>query len=395
MRMKLKALARRTGRVLVVTAMIITGVVVLAPIAHAAVPTVTSVLVLGSTTNRVVTAGTNIVITGTGFAGMKDSAANPACSVTPVASSGCSQVRFNGLSANTNATGYTLGTDYVVVSDTKIHATVPTIAALAPATGAPTAGAGSIRVVVVNTVVGGGSSLISAAGTTAATELFYRHPLTATLQSASVTPSPLGGGTIAVDVGNIAPITTGNFVYEKITARFTSTVSGSTNVLTSSVTFVDTDTVNVVVPAGTPTGDYVEVTLLHEGIAGTGDSDSLKYPATITAIQTCTAFTPPVTTTLPSCTGAASSAASTFYTKLTGKGLTAATAFTFDGSGGTTTETCSVYSHTIAYCVVDVAAAPPALIAVVSFTPGDPDDVGPATAPTFAATGSSSVFVFS
>lgn len=393
---KPRSFSRPCTLALVVAAVVAAGAAVVAGPADAVlpVPKITSVFVAGSTTNRVVTNGTTVRITGTGLSGMVDNSADPACSATPVASSRCSQVRFNGLSANADATGYTLASRYVVVSDTQIYATVPTIAALAPATGAPAAGTGSIRVVVVNTAIGAGSSLASDPGTTTATELLYRHPLGAALVNSSVAASPVGGGTIAVDVTNITALTSGGIAAEKISAYFTSVVDGSPSVVATSVTFNDSDTVNVVVPPGTPAGDFVGVMLVHDGVLGTADSDSLKYPALVTKVETCGSFVPPVTTVLPVCTGPANTGASPIHAKLTGKGLAGATNFEFGGSDGVTQESCSVMSDTLVYCRVVVGSVPSSPVVAVTFTPADLDGAGPATAPAYSAIGAGGIFGF-
>jgi hypothetical protein len=376
----------------------VTGVVVVQSPAYAVVPAITSVVVAATTADRVVTAGTTVKITGTGFTGMVGSHANPACSVAPVASSGCSQVRFNGIGATT-ATGFTVATGYVVVSDTVIYAAVPEVTAVAPATSAPAAGTGSMRVVVVNTMPGGTSSLSSAPGTLPGTEVFYRHRLGATLQSASVAANPLGGGTINVDVTNVAPLTSGAFgtlVQEKITALFTSVISGSPSVLASTVSFVDTDTVSVTVPGGMPDGAHVDVMLVHDGIRGSlTDNNSLKYSAVITSMKTCTAFTPPVTTPVPTCTGPANSAANPVYLQLTGRGLINAGGFTFDGADGNIGEDCSVYSDVTVYCVLTVTLAPTIPFVTVTFTPGDADGGGSRTAPIQSHVGTGAAFSFS
>lgn len=401
MRVKLWPIARR-----VTVAAISTGTVasaMLLPLATPAaavlpVPTVTSVFVVGSTTNRVVTAGMTVRISGTGFTGMKDNAADPACSVAPVAGSRCSQVRFNGIGATT-AANFTLTSRYVVASDTVIYATVPTVAALAPASGAPAAGSGSMRVVVVNTNPAGTSSLSSVAGTTATTEVLYRHPLTAALVTSPLAANPLGGGTINVDVTNVAPLTGGTggtLAQEKITANFTSVITDSPTVVSNSVNFVDADTVSVIVPGGMPDGGFVNVKLIHDGIDGTGDSDSLKYAAVITSIKTCsTTFTPPVTTPIPTCAGTANSTDSTVYVMLSGRGFTEATAFLFDGNDGDIGEDCAVYSDVTVYCKLTVNTVPSIPVVTVTFTPGDADSTGPQTAPAQAQVGTGAVFSFS
>src|SRR5688572_28710357 len=205
MRTQPRACARRITRILVTSVAVAGAVVVVQSPANAAVPTINSVVVAGTTLDRVVTAGTTVKITGTGFTGMVDNNAKSACSVNPVANSKCSQVRFNGIGATT-ATGFTLAAAYVVVSDTTIYAAVPNVTAIAPATSAPAAGTGSMRVVVVNTMPGGTSSLSSAPGNLSGQEVLYRHRLGATLPSASVAANPLGGGTLNVDVSNVAPL---------------------------------------------------------------------------------------------------------------------------------------------------------------------------------------------
>ena len=396
MRRKTGAAVRRAAQALMAGAMVAAGVIVCAGPAHALlpVPTISSVFATGASPTRVVTAGTTVLITGTGFAGMEDNNANPACSVTPVASSRCVQVRFNGVSANANATGYTLATEYVVVSDTQIYVTVPEITAIAPAAGAPAAGTGSIRVVVVNTQPWATSSLASAPGSTISTELLYRERLGATVQNGPVSASPLGGATVVVDVTDVATLTIGTIAAEKITAYFVSVINGSPSVKATSVTFNDGDSVNVVVPPGTPAGELVGIMLVHDGIMGTADDDSLSYAAVISQVDTCEAFTPPITGTPPVCTGPANTSANPIYVRLTGKGLTGATGFSFDGADGATDEDCSVASDTVAYCSVTVNTIPSFPVVAVTFTPADLDGAGPATAPAVAAVGVGSIFGF-
>jgi hypothetical protein len=404
MRMRIRALARRPVAVALASGTAIvaaTGgaLVLLGTPAGAALPLPTiSSVVVGNTTNRVVTAGTTVKISGTGFSGMQDNAADPACSVAPVAGSRCSQVRFNGISATTSA-NFTLATRYVVVSDTTIYAVVPTVAAIAPTAGAPAAGSGSTRVVVVNTNPAGTSSLSSVPGSGTTNEVLYRHPLTATLVSSPVAANPLGGGTINVDVGNVAPLTSGTggtLAQEKMTAMFTSAVSGSPTISTNAVSFVDTNTVSITVPGGMPDGGYVDVMLLHDGILGDGDDDSLKYAAVITSIKTCsTTFTPPVTTPLPTCAGTANSAASTIHIMLTGRGFTEATGWDFDGADGNIGEDCAVYSDVTVYCELTVNQLPTLPVVTVEFAPGDADSGGPRTPPAQGQVGTGSVFSFS
>ena len=398
MRTKPGAFARRMAQASVAAAVVVGGVVVVQNPAYAVAPTITSVVVAGTTLDRVVTAGMTVKITGSGFSGMVDNNAAPACSVNPVALSRCSQVRFNGTGATT-AAGFTLAANYVVVSDTTIYAAVPAVAAIAPTAGAPAAGTGSMRVVVVNTMPGGTSSLSSAPGSSTGQEVLYRHQLSAALQSASVAANPLGGGTVNVDVGNVATLTSGTggtLAQEKITARFTSVISGSASVVSTAVNFVDSDTVSVTVPGGMPDGGYVDLMLVHDGILGsTTDSNSLKYSAVITSIKTCTAFTPPVTTPLPTCTGAANSTANPVHVQLTGRGFINAVSFTFDGNDGDIGEDCSISSDVTVYCKLTVNSAPSIPVVTVMFTPGDADVGGPRTAPIQSQVGTGAVFSFS
>jgi len=74
---KPRTLARHAAQAFTATAMVAGGVVVVASPAQAvlSVPTIASVFVAGSTTNKVVTAGTTVLITGTGFTGMIDNSA--------------------------------------------------------------------------------------------------------------------------------------------------------------------------------------------------------------------------------------------------------------------------------------------------------------------------------
>lgn len=403
MRTNPRALAKGAARALAVAAVAAGGVAVVANPAYAAVPTVTGVFVAGSTTNKVVTAGTTVVINGTGFSGMTDNAADPACSISPVAypvtGSGCSQVRFVGL-ASTATAGYALATRYTVISDTQIYATVPTITPSdGVAVGSPVAGTGLIKVQVVNTMGTGSSSLGSVVGTTS--DLFYRHALTAALTSTTVTANPLGGGTVAVGVSPIAALTTTTLPLEKLTAYVTSLAAGSPTVVVASVTFNNATTVNVTLPPGSPAGNLVGVMLVHDGIAGTADADSLKYPAVITKLESCSTDVAGLATTitlpLPTCTGTATAPGtdgSNADVKVTGKGLTGATAWSFDGAGGTVVETCTVISDTLAYCDLAITTVPSPAVAAVTYTPADPDAAGPVTAPALAPT-AGSILIYS
>ncbi|GIE33024.1 hypothetical protein Ait01nite_060690 [Actinoplanes italicus] len=374
-----RVVARCGTRALVVATVAAGGLAAVAAPAYAAVPTVSSVVVAG-TTNKVVTSGTTVLITGTGFSGMTDNAAAGGCSIAPIAwptaNSGCSQVRFVGVSANAT-TGYTLATRYNVISDTQMYATVPTITPVDGTTaGSPAAGTGSIRVQVVNTTATGTSSGVSVSSQS---EIFYRAPLTASLGGTDVNANPLGGGTLPVQItAGVAPMTTSAlFTAEKITAYLSSTVGGSPTVAPANVTWKDADEVNVALPPQSATGDYVSVMLVHDGVAGTADSDDLKFPSVITGIQSCadaaatSTWIGAPTTTFPTCTGTANaptSGAAAF--KITGKGLTSsAGTWSFDGTGGTVTETCLVASDTTVYCHISVTTPPPSGVAPVTFTP--------------------------
>ncbi|WP_436527523.1 hypothetical protein [Actinoplanes sp. HUAS TT8] len=372
---------RRHGtRALVVAAVATCGTAALASPAYAAVPTITSVSVAGSATNKVVTAGSTVVITGTGFSGMVDnkdtagSCSTTAPAVWPASPSSCSQVRFNGVGATTTA-GFTLATRYSVINDTTIYATVPTVTPVDGTTGSPAAGTGSMKVQVVNTTANGTSSGISAS---AASEVFYRGPLTAAISPAAVNANPNGGGAITVGVSGVAALTATTFPQEKITAYVSSVVSGQTSpqVSQATVAFKDATNVTVTVPPSGASGDYAGVMLVHDGITGTADVDSLKYPAVITQINSCSAdissYISSPTTTFPTCTGSAtapSAAASTADYKITGKGLSGATAWSFDGAGGNVAETCVTISDTTAYCHIVVTAPPTSGVAPVTFTP--------------------------
>lgn len=388
---KPRALARRGAQALTAAVVVAGGVVVAASPAFAAVPAITTVFVAGSTTNKVVTAGTTVLITGTGFAGMTDNASDAACNAAvvafPAAGSGCSQVRFLGMSA-TATTGFTLATRYTVISDTQIYATVPTITPSdGAAAGAPAAGTGSVRVQVVNTMGTGTSSLISASTTS---EVFYRHPLTAVV-AGSVTINPLGGGTLTVGVTGVATLTGTTFTQEKITGYLMSTATGSPSVLPTSVTFKDGTNVSVVLPPGSPAGNPIGIMLVHDGIPGTADNDSLTYPAVITELKSCptdiSAFIALVALPLPVCTGPAAAPGTDLSTadiKVTGKGFTGVTVWSFDGAGGDVTETCTVISDTLAYCHLEITEVPDPAVAAVSFVPVDPP--GASTAPVLVPT---------
>jgi hypothetical protein len=401
---KSRARASRGVQALTMAAAVAGGATLVAGPAHAVlpVPTITGVFVAGSTTNKVVSSGTTVVITGTGFTGMTDNAADSACTIAPVAyptaNSGCSQVRFIGVSS-TATTGYTLATRYNVVSDTQIYATVPAITPIDGTTaGSPAAGTGSIKVQVVNTTGTGTSSMISAS---TASEVFYRKPLTATLSGAT-NANPVGGGTVSVGVSGVAALTSNTFPLEKITGYVYSMAGTSPQVASTSVTLGDATHVNVVLPPGGPAGNAVGVMLVHDGVPGVADTTNLKYPAVITKLESCAAsvssFVATPSATLPVCTGAATapgSNGSTADMKVTGKGFAGASVFDFSGSGGgDVTATCVVVSDTLAYCHLAITTVPTPPVAAVAFTPVDPDGAGPATVATFAPT-SGSILIYS
>ena len=375
---KPRALARRGAQALTMAAMVAGGVAVASP-AHAVlpVPTITSVFVAGSTTNKVVTAGTTVVITGTGFTGMTDNAAVSGCSTNvpvayPTTNSGCSQVRFLGIGA-TNIANFTLSTRYTVLSDTQIIASVPAMATTDGATGGPVAGTGAVTVQVLNTTGTGTSSLLSAS---AASGLIYRKPLTATIAATPVYASPVGGGALTVPVsGGIAALTSGangTLAMEKITAYVYSVVASSPQVAPAAVNFLDATNVSVVLPPGSPAGDFVGIMLVHDGIPGTADVNSLKYPAVITSLASCSttisAWIASPTATLPVCTGspnvpATGGSGDDAWLKITGKGFAGSTVWNFEGADGDVDETCVVVSDTLAYCALDITTAPTTLVA--------------------------------
>jgi hypothetical protein len=401
MKAKPRALARSAAQVMAAAVVGAGSVVAFSTAAQAAPPAVTAVVVTGGT-GKVVTAGTTITITGTGFSGMTDNAADPACSITPAVASPCSQVRFVG-QASTATTGYTLAARYTVVSDTTMYVVVPSgIPNTVDNTtlGAPVPGTGSMKVQVVNTMPGGTSNAGSLTTGTGG-EVFYRAPLTASFSgSNTLYANPMGGGSLAVDIST-SPIaaltsgTTGTFVAEKITAYVVNSYAGSPRVNSASVTFNDTDTVNVVLPAGSVSSEVVNVMLLHDGIPGTADTDSLEYPAVITKIESCTADVTTVNiATLPTCTGAANApgtASTTADFKVTGKGFTGASAWAVGATANDVTETCTVVSDTMAFCHLAITTVPTGNVAALSFTPDDPDN---AANPDIVAT-AGSIIVFS
>jgi hypothetical protein len=385
------ALKRRGVQALTIAAVAVGGLAVASP-AYAAPPTITSVTLAGST-SKVVGPGSTILITGTGFAGMTDNAASGGCSVAPVAwpdsGSGCSQVRFVGALA-TASTGYTLATRYTVVSDTQIYATVPTIAAGDGASlGNPLAGTGSIKVQVVNTSATGIASGVSVS---TSSEIFYRGQITAAIVATGVNINPAGGGVLTVPVTGVAALTSTTFPLEKITGYIVSQTASSPQVAPTTVAFKDATNVNVTVPPGTPSGVGVSLMLVHDGIAGVADTDSLKYPAVISTINSCSgslsAWIAANTSTLPTCTGSANVSGATGDVKITGKGFTgtAAVDWDFEGADGDVTPTCSIISDTVAYCHLAITAAPTNGVAPVFFAPKAQNGV---TAATFVPTGGS------
>ncbi|WP_157437394.1 hypothetical protein [Actinoplanes subtropicus] len=399
-------LARCVASGLTAAAVVAGGAIVASPaFAVTPLPTITSVFVAGSSTNKVVTSGSTIVITGTGFTGMTDNAAVSGCSSNapvayPTTNSGCSQVRFLGVGA-TSTSNFTVATRYTVVSDTTIYATVPTISATDGASGGPVAGTGSVKVQVLNTMGGGTSSLLSAS---TASELFYRRPLTATI--AATNANPVGGGVLTVAVtGGIANLTTTTFPLEKITAYVYSTVGTGSNappqVASATVAFKDTTNVSVTLPPNSPDGSPFGLMLVHDGIPGTADTTHLTYPAVINDISTCSVdLTSTLPSTLPACTGPANTPGSgTADVKVTGKGLTGVTVWDWDGSLTTSSSvgveyTCTVISDTLAYCHLVIHTLPSPPVVSVSFTTVDPDSGGPLTAPALAPT-SGGILIYS
>jgi hypothetical protein len=394
---------------LTAAAVIVGGVAIATP-SHAVlpVPTISAVSVAGGpATNKVVTAGTTIVITGTGFTGMTDNAvgagtcSSNAPAAWPDADSGCSQVRFLGTGATSTA-NFTVATRYTVVSNTTIYATVPAMTVKDGDPGGPAAGTGSIRVQVLNTMPTGTSSLLSAS---TASELFYRKQLTATL--ADTAANPVGAGVVPVTVGvqsggSIASLTSNTLPQEKITAYVYNTVAGSPQVAVAAIALKDATTLNITLPAGTPSGNFIGVTLVHDGIAGVADTTHLKYPAVISKIESCTTDVKPgsLTSSLPTCSGSANAPATgNADVMITGKGFTGATAWDWDGNITTAVSdpdpaqrvgvdpTCTVVSDTLAYCDLEIYTVPNPPVVSVRFTPADPDAGGPATAPALAPTG--------
>jgi hypothetical protein len=400
---KPRVFARRAAQVLAASAIAGGGVLVVASPASAA--TVTSVAVVGSS-GKIVSDGSTIAITGTGFTGMTDNAdpgagSPPACVATPAA--GCSTVRFIGMNAaNTasSATTPTLATRFTVVSDTLIYASVPALPVYG-VDGAPSVGYGVIGVSVQNgiSVTVPATFNATTTGATGAGQLIYRHKLTAEIAPAGntvISASALGGGTLSVAAttgsNTAVPFTTASFTNEKVTALFTmidgpgASVQSARVVSTAVSLAANGNTLSVGVPVGTPLGELVSLELIHDGIGGTPDSDDLKYAAVINRIETCATPSPVWDHTsnvtfpspVPNCTGPAATgttANSTFYVEIQGKGFTGAgDTFDFSGSSSTFASDCNIISDALAYCTVTTGATIPSEGAVaVTFTPADPD----------------------
>lgn len=387
MKAKPRAFARSAAQVMTAAVVGAGSVFFVATAAQAAPPTVTSVVVSG-TTSKVVTAGTVVTITGVGYTGMTDNMSATGCPATPVTTTACSEVRFVGQTGT-----YTNATRFTVLSDTTIQAVVPSgIPNTVDTTtaSAPVPGTGSMKVQVVNTMAGGTSSLGSLT-TGTASEVFYRAKLNAAMTPSAVTLNPIGGGTLVVDIASspIAALTSGSsgtFVAEKITAYLVSTVANSPRITATSVTFNDADSVNVIIPPGSVSSESVNVILVHDGIAGDPDGDTtVKYPAVITKIEGCSVDVSTVPSPLPTCSGTANLPTSgTANVKVTGKGFTGSSAWSFDGSDGTIVEDCETVADTMAFCNLTITTAPTSGVAAVTFTADDPDN---AANPTVAATG--------
>jgi hypothetical protein len=267
--------------------------------------------------------------------------------------------------------------------------------------GSPAAGTGSMRVQVLNSTGTGTSGGLSAS---TASEVFYRGPLTANITT-TVNGNPAGGGVVVVPVTGVATLSANTLPQEKITAYLYSTVTenslASPQVATAAVGFKDGTSVNVTLPPGSPSGDFVGIMLVHDGIPGTADVNALKYPAVITKIENCptsaSGWVTSPTATLPECTGPATLPTSGSATvKVTGKGMsgvgTDGTAWNFEGSTGDNGDvdpTCEVVSDTLAYCNLAITTPPDSGAAAVSFVPANPP--GAASTPAFSPTAGSLV----
>jgi hypothetical protein len=404
---KPRVFALRAAQVL--TASAIAGGGILVAASPAAAATVTSVAVVNSS-SKVVSDGSTVAITGTGFSGMTDNDDAGTCVATPAP--GCSTVRFIGMNSGNTAsiaTAPTLATRFTVVSDTLIYAVVPALPVYGN-DGAPSVGYGIVGVAVQN-----GTSVTSPAAfnatTTAATgagHLIYRHKLTADVAAGHLAGT--GGGTLPVTITAPASfaLTSGAFTNEKITALFTVIPAGNPTpaapqVISTTTSFVSGSVVNVLVPAGSPAGEKVSVELVHDGVRGTADVNSVEYAAAITKIETCTAsinHTNVAAGTLPTnCTGPASTpatASAEVNVKITGKGFIGATGWDFSGGDNTNppvVDTCTIASNTVVFCTFDIAAggAPSPAAVAVDFTPADPD--GDLTTPDVGLT-AGSIFLF-
>jgi hypothetical protein len=390
------ALARRGAQALTAVAMVAGGAVFAAAPAHAVLPlpTVTSVFVYGTTNNKVITTGTTVTINGTGFSGMVDNSSSgcntvaAATAVWPAAGSGCSQVRFVGVGATDAATGFAPAAQYTVVSDKLIYATVPApLATNGTTAGSPAPGTGSMKVQVLNTTGTGTSSGLSAS---TASEVFYRGPITATVSSPA-TANPGGGGSLTVSLAGLPTLTNTTYPQEKLSAYVVSTVAGSPTTAATSMSMASGSAVNVVLPPGAPAAEGVNIMVLHDGIPGTAAAAAYEYPAVITKIEGCpsdiSTWVGAPTADLPDCSAVANVTGATADLKITGKGLTGATAWNFAGTGTQGTPACKIVSDVLAYCHVGTLVAPASKIAAVSFTPADPP--GAATAPDYVATAGS------
>ena len=415
MKAKPRAFARSAAQVLAAATVGAGGVFFVATPAHAAVPTISGVVVAGTTATKVVGSGTTVVITGAGFTGMVDNSpgatgivggagADADCNVSTSIPLGCSQVRFVGTGAAPN--NYTKAANYTVVSDTQIYATVPDGIPVNLAAGAvdksPALYSGKMFVQVVNTAV-------AAMGLSASTssDVYYRHKLRGTIATAPQA-SPLGGGTVIATVeaevsaawvgytlfstAVTAPIAAplNNFTAEKITAYFVAGETGASSIYSTSVTRASDTTVNVLVPQGTPADSTVGIMLIHDGIVGSPDATAVTYPAVITSLSNCGTTAPTNFATVNvTCTGPASAPTTggPYYVKVTGKGLTGATLWDF---GTDTTTTCVIISDAVANCTLTLDDTPEPVVAV-SFTAGNPP--GPADPPQVGTT-AGSIFVF-
>lgn len=270
----------------------VVGLTVIATPAFATDPpiaTVTSLSVVKGSTEG----GTNLIITGTNF-----------LSVSETVEAGVSAIKFGAAYAET----------YLVLSNTQIAVKSPSATDASPA-----AGTGLVDVTVKNN---NGSFSAAAAGS----KFAFRAPLNAGVTENTLL-NPVAGSTLNVAITGYTLGESTAFAAEKVTA----TVGGAAAI----VTYSSTTSVNVAIPAGTPSATAVSVALFHDGVAGTPDAANAKYAAVITSLSKTSSK-------LAGLSGTVDAPAFT----IAGKGLLGATAFKM----GETSLTCTVTTDVLVKC---------------------------------------------